>query len=278
VDWLISVVTVLNAITNAIFGVVFAPCGWMPGWLSNTLISAVMGVALLFIFKHTSNQTAIGRVRDSISANLLAVRLYKDNISVTLRSQGRVFLASFKLLYYSIVPLLVMMVPVILVLAQMGLWYQFAPLRKGSERVIVKLELGEQSGAMPNIEMEPNDAVEVELGPVRAASSLYWRLKMVEDGEHRLVFRAGEKRVEKQLVIGRGYKRINPVRPGRNIWDVVLYPLEKPFASDSAIQSISVEYPARDSFVSGTDWWIIYFFVVSMIFAFAFKPYLKVRI
>jgi len=57
-----------------------------------------------------------------------------------------------------------------------------------------------------------------------------------------------------------------------------MYPDEKPFPADSPVKSISLDYPDRKSFTSGTDWWIAYFFVMSLIVALIFKPMLKVKI
>ena len=51
----------------------------------------------MIIFKYTSNQKAIGRVRDHIKANMLALKLFKDDMSVTFKSQGRVFGGAFRL-------------------------------------------------------------------------------------------------------------------------------------------------------------------------------------
>ena len=66
---LAQIVVWINILTNALAGVLLAPVAILPGWLSNTIISAVVGVLLLIIFKYTSNQNAIGKVRDSIKAN-----------------------------------------------------------------------------------------------------------------------------------------------------------------------------------------------------------------
>jgi uncharacterized membrane protein (DUF106 family) len=57
-----------------------------------------------------------------------------------------------------------------------------------------------------------------------------------------------------------------------------LHPWEEPFDRDSVVQSISIDYPDRLSWAGVTVWWLVYFFVVSMVFAFVFKPFLKVRI
>jgi len=278
--FLVQLITWVNVVTNAIGGFFLAPVASVPGWFSITVISAVLGVFLLVIFKYTSNQKAIGYVRDDIKANLLAVKLFKDSFSVTFRSQARVFCASFKLLFYSIVPMLVMIVPVILIMAQMSLWYQARPLLPGDEPVIVRLKLNDNLDTLPQVILESLPAVRTMVGPVRVFTKkeIFWEIKPVEDGNYNLIFHIGDRRYEKQLAVGEGFMRLSPKRPGADFADILLYPLEKPFTSDSPVHSISINYPERDSRINGTDWWIVYFFVVSMIFAFMFKPFLKVRI
>ncbi len=278
--FLVALITWINVVTNTICGLLLAPVAMVPGWLSITVISAVVGVLLLVIFKYTSNQKAIGCVRDDIKANLLAVKLFKDSISVAFRLQVRVFAGAFKLLFYAIVPMLVMMVPVCLILAQMSLWYQTRPLRAGDEPAVVKLKLNDELTTLPQVTLESLPAARTMIGPVRVFSKkeIYWKITPVEDGNHNLIFRVGDRQYEKQLVIGEGFMRVSPTRPGANAGDILLYPLEKPFAADSPVHSISIEYPERDSRINGTDWWIVYFFIASMAFAFIGKPFLKVRI
>ena len=254
----------------------------LPGWLSNTIVSAVTGVVLLIIFKYTSNQRAIGRVRDDIKANMLALKLFKDSIAVTLQSQGRVFKGAFLLLLHAIRPMLVMIVPVSLLLAQMGLWYQSRPLLPG-EKTVVTVKLNDNVETPWPIDfasVEPTPAVEVMIGPVGGFSKyeILWEIRAVEGGSHRIIFDVDGQQFEKELAIGDGFMRVSAERPGRHWSDILLHPLEKPFRPDSVVQSISIDYPDRLSRTSGTDWWLIYFFVASMVFAFIFKPFLKVRI
>ena len=278
--FLVQLITWVNIVTNTIGGFLLAPVASVPGWLSITVISAILGVFLLVIFKYTSNQKAIGQVRDDIKANLLAVKLFKDSFSVTFRSQARVFCASFKLLFYSIVPMLVMIVPVILIMAQMSLWYQARPLLPGDKPVIVKLKFNDNLDILPQVVLESLPAARTIIGPVRVFTKkeIFWKIKPIEEGNHNLIFHIGDRRYEKQLAVGEGFMCLSSKRPGADFADILLYPLEKPFTSDSPVHSISIDYPERNSRINGTDWWIAYFFVVSMIFAFMFKPLLKVRI
>lgn len=278
--FLVPLITWVNVVTNAIGGFFLAPVASIPGWLSITVISAILGLCLLVIFKYTSNQKAIGLIRDDIKANLLAIKLFKDSFSVTFRSQGRVFFASFKLLFHSIVPMLVMIVPVCLILAQMGLWYQVRPLRPGDEPVVVKLKLNDHLDIFPSVALESMPAAQTVIGPVRVFNKkeVFWKIKPLDEGNHYLTFHIGDRRYEKQLAIGEGFMRVSSKRPGAEVADVILYPLEKPFASHSPIHSITIDYPERNSRIYGTDWWIVYFFAASMVFAFLFKPLLNVRI
>ena len=278
-----SVVTIIaaaNSVANGLGGVLLQPVALVPGWLSLTVISAVLGILLLLIFKYTSRQQAIARVRNGIKADLLAVKLFKESLSVTFRLQAGVFAGSFKLLAHSIVPMLVMVLPVSLILAQLGMWYQARPLRLDDQPVLVKLTLNGNSQALQQVRLEALPAAEITAGPARVLSKneVYWKIKPLRAGYHTLRFHVGGRAVDKQLAIGEGFMRISPVRPGPAPADMFLYPLEKPFAPDSPVHAISIEYPARASRIYGTDWWIAYFLVVSIISAFIGKPFFNVRI
>ena len=279
-DLVVGLVTRINAVSNAAGGILLSPVALLPGWLSITVISAVVGVLLLVVFKYTSNQKAIGCVRDDIKANLLAVKLFKDSFSVAFRSQTRVFADAFKLLFHSLVPMLILVIPVCLMLAQMGLWYQARPLQPGDNPVMVKLTMNDTLESLPQVALDPLPAAPVVTGPVRVFSKreMCWKIQPVENGNHTLVFHIGDRRYEKKLAIGKGFMRVSPRRPGAHPGDILFYPLENPFASDAPVQSISIAYPGRDSRIYGTDWWIVYFFLVSMACAFLCRPLLNVRI
>ncbi len=270
----------VNVLINTLAKVLLAPIAVLPGWLSNTIISAVIGVALLTIFKYTSNQRAIGRVRDDIKAHMLALKLFKDSIAVTLQAQGRVFRGALLLLIHSVRPMLVMIVPVSLLLAQMGLWYQSRPLLPGEETVVTMKLDGNVETPWPTVSIEPTSATEVTIGPVRVFSKreMCWEIRACENGYHRIIFRVDKEQLGKELAIGDGFMRVSAKRPAWHWSDILLHPLEKPFGPDSVVQSISISYPDRSSRTSGTDWWLIYFFVASLVFALIFKPFLKVRI
>lgn len=278
--FLTQLVVWLNAVANALGGVLLAPLGLLPGWLSATLVAVVTGVALLLVFKYTSNQRAIKRVKDEIKANLLALKLFKESPSVVLGAQGRILIAAVKLMLLALVPMLVMVLPVLLVLGQLSLWYQARPLRVGEDALVTLTLADTPGGALPEVQLQPSDAVAVAIGPVRVPSKreVCWSIEARQPGNHRLAFNLGDQTAEKEFAVGDGLMRVSTLRPDWNWSDALLYPAEPPFAPDKSVRSIAIEYPTRSSWTSGADWWVVYWFVVSMIAGFAFRGVLKVNL
>lgn len=58
-----------------------------------------------------------------------------------------------------------MMLPVLLLLGQLSLWYQHRPLRVGEEAVVVLKLSGETSASMPAVEFAKTSAADVVVGP-----------------------------------------------------------------------------------------------------------------
>jgi hypothetical protein len=279
-DVLVQVVVWLAAIANALGRWVLAPIGVLPGWLSATIAAAATGVLLLVVFKYTSNQLAIKRVKDDIKGNLLALKLFKDSAPVALHAQGRILVSAFRLLVLAVVPMLVMTVPVLLILGQLGLWYQARPLRAGEEAVVTLRLNGNRESSWPDVRLEPADAVETTIGPVRVWSKreICWSIKARASGYHRLVFEVGEQTADKELAIGDGFMRVSRQRPAWGWSDALLHPLEKPFDPGSPIQAIEIDYPKRSSWTSGTDSWLIYWSVASLVAALCFRCFWQVNI
>jgi hypothetical protein len=277
---LAAILVWLNSAANVLGKVLLAPIGVLPGWLSATIVAAVTGVLLLVVFKYTSNQHAIKRVRDGINANLLALKLFKDSTRVAIVSQGRVFSGALKLLVLALVPILVMALPVCLVLGQLSLWYQLRPLQVGEEAVITLSLDKNEASSWPSVSLAPSTAVEIVTGPVRVLSKreVCWDIKGVQGGIHRLDFQVGDHTASKELAIGDGFMRVSKLRPGWHFTDILENPGEPPFRPDSPVQAIDIDYPARSSWTSGTDWWVIYWFAVSFIAALCFRRALNVNV
>jgi uncharacterized membrane protein (DUF106 family) len=279
-DFLAQFVVWLNGLANALGRLLLAPVGVSPGWLSATVIAAVTGVLLLAVFKYTSNQRAIKRVRNDINANLLALKLFKDSAALAVTAQGRILWGAVRLLVLALVPMALMSMPVLLILGQLSLWYQQRPLRIGEDAVVTLTFHRAAETPLPEVSLQPTDAVEITVGPVRVLSKreICWNIKACEPGHHRLVFQVGDLAIDKELAVGDGYMRVSARRPERDWQEAFLYPGEQPFAPDSPVQSIDIAYPARSSWISGTDSWWKYWLIASMIAGYCFRRVLNVNV
>jgi len=277
---LAQLVAWLNVAANALGRYLLAPIALLPGWLSITIASAVLGLACLIVFKYTSNQRALQHVRNDIQAQLLVLRLFPDSLWVTLRAKGRLLRGAGSLLVLAVVPMLVMIVPVSFLFAQLGLWYQTRPLRIGKETVITLQLRGEAGTTLPDVQIEPAPAVETVLGPVQVLSKreICWDLRARENGYHRLKFHLDGEIVDKELVIGDGFMRTSAQRPEWCWSDILWQPAELPFPPGSPVRAICIDYPSRQSWTSGSDWWLACCFAASMFFAYCFRPWLKVTL
>ncbi len=267
---------VLNPIATFLGDAVYAVLDPAPVWVGLAVISVVAGVVMLFAFKVTSNQKAIAKTKDSIKANLLALKLYRDELHVTFIAQWRLLKSILKLQWYMLKPVIILGLPMLIGIAQMGIRYQWRAL-KPNEAAQIKLVVDSQEEVLPPIELQAGDAFEVEAGPVPGGGEVWWLIRATEPGKHSLTFLVGGETVEKQLVVGEGLDRVSAERV-RDRWPLqLLHPVERPIPSDSLVASIEVFYPGRESWFHGADYWILSFFVISMLAALVFAPVFKVR-
>jgi len=298
----------VNAAMRAIMGPVMGLFAGAPPWVALMVLSLISGVLAAVIFRFTSNQTALRRVADRTRANLLALRLYKDDTLITFRAIGGLLWASLLRLVHSLTPMVVLLPLFVLILAQMAMYFEFRPLVPG-EAVTVEARIAPDAwNRLRNRVPDLPDGVRLE-ARVRdpADHAIYLRLRAEKPtGPARIVWRLPEGgTVEKQLVVvepGESDRLwfVSPLRPGTSFLDRLLYPGEPAFDSLAPIQRIEIKYPTRDrsligireSFLAripGLGWlagllallfdthWIVTFFVVSIIGALAAKPFIKVQ-
>lgn len=275
-----SIVSVLNLLANAVGQVALAPLAVLPGWLSATGVAVATGAVMLLAFKYTSNQPAIKRTRDDIKANLLALSLFRDQIGVSLNAQWGMVRGAIRLLWHSLTPVLVMTVPMVLVLGQLALWYQARPLRVGEQAVLTLHLAGDAGSSWPQVSLVPTDAATTLVGPVKVRSqrAVCWTIAAAQPGYHRLLVQVGDEAIDKQLAVGDRLMRVSLQRPGGEWTAQLMHPAETPLAANSQARAIDIDYPTRDSWTSGADAWVIYWFAVSMVAALALRRVFKVNL
>jgi hypothetical protein len=270
----------LNRLLTALFDVIYTPLNPLPRWCSLTLLSVLAGLVALLVVKYTSNQAAIARIKDDIKAHMLAIKLFKDDLGVMFGAQAQLIWAALRMQYRMLPPLVIMFVPFVLMAAQMGLRYQWRPLKVG-ETVCMDVVLSDQAQPADfDLQCPAQDGVEIVGLPVRGLAShmVTWRIRPQRPGVHTLVMTHGRETFTKQLAVGENADRACPVRGG-TFWDRLLYPAEAPFEAASLVRSIRlVPYPERRGRYAGADWWLFWFFAVSVVAALVLKPVLKVKL
>ena len=271
----------VNSLMRALFDALLSPFSSMNPLVGLTLVSLVVAVGMLLIFKHTSNQDALDKVKRKIHASLFEIRLFNDDLVAIMRAQFDILRHNLTYIRLSLWPLVWMMVPLVLVIAQLQFQYAYEGLRAG-EPVLLTVQLkGEGAGALdapkPAASLDPGSGVKVETPSVwiPGERQLVWRLSADQAGDHEITIRVDGSSESKTVRVRDDVVRRSPLRVGSSLLDQIIYPAEPPLAASSPIASIELTYPDRSVDVLGVGLrWMIVFFVLSLIFAFALrKPF-----
>lgn len=297
---------IFNSIINAIFDGFFAIMGMLGGDLAFWIFSALSGVFFLLIFKWTSNQKAIRGAKDRIAAGFLEVRLFKDDPGQMMRSQGTIFGSTFRYMLNAFRPMLFMIVPVLLMLIQLNLWYGYQPLTPdttdvafrdlydreqmshdisldASTSAIVRARFeGDFSTIATEVQMTVDDGLELVTPPLRIPTlgEINWRIRAVREGDHAVRLKIGERELTKTVHVGNAgaFRKIEPMLV-RGAWEELWNPGAPPLPADVPLTELSITYPAKQFSLFGwhTDW-VIAYFIISLVFGFAFKGVFGVEI
>jgi len=270
------VLAFLNPICTTIADLVYAVLRPLPTSVGLAVLSIALGVVMLFAFRGLSNQTKIGRAKDDIKANLLALKLFKDDLRVMFSSQVRIAWAILRLQRYVLTPVLWATPPMLLILAQMGVRYQWRPLLPG-ETTILRVTLEEPRARARTVTLDASAGIAAEVGPLAGDRDFVWRIRAAQPGRHTLRIKIDGQELEKELVVGAAGQRVSALRPADRWIDQLFHPNESRLPIASGVQSIEIEYPSPTSWISGADYLVLTFFVISMLAALILAPVFRVR-
>ena len=270
----------INLLLNPIGHAVFAPFLSLPPWIALTVFSAIGGIVGMWLYGVASNQDALKRVSDKTRANLLAMKIFKEEISVTFVSQGRLFIAVIQRLWLTVRPILIMSAPFVVAMSQIGARFEHRPFTPG-ETSIVTLELSKDAWAEGrNVAPTLSEGLALETPALRNAknSTVQWRIRVTELGRHTIAWTIGDQTVEKQIAADDSLIIASAKRP-TGFGDQILFPSESPFPTNSPVVSIAASMPKRSTPILGLDMhWLISFILLSIVFGLLAKPFLKVQL
>ena len=275
--------SILNAILRTIFDLLLSPFRSLPAIVSLTLVSLVVSVFMLLVFKRTSNQAKLALVKRRVHAGLFEIRLFNDDLRAILRAQNDILRANARYLGLSLVPMVFILPPLVLVMAQLQFHYAYQGLRPGQAAVVTaELRAPAALSSRPEATLVAPDGIRVETPALWMPSvgQLAWRIRAERQGDYALALSvAGAEAVTKSVRVTDAIVRRSPLRVDGGFWNQLLYPAESPLPSAGPLREIRVTYPETGVDVFGFEMhWMIPFFVLSIVFAFALKGVLRVTI
>jgi hypothetical protein len=273
----------INAALRLVFDLLLAPFAAWPPIVSLTLVCLPVSILMLVVFKRTSNQAALATVKRKIHAGIFEIRLFNDDLRAILRAQNEILRHNLTYLRLSLWPMVFLLPPLVLVMAQLQFHYGYEGLRPG-QRALLEVDLAPEasSGARPRVTLDLPAGLRAETDAawIKAESQLLWRLVAERDGDYELgLVIDGAPRLTKTVRVTPRTVRLSPERVDPGFLSQLLYPAEPPLPSGSPVRAVRISYPERELPVLGFRvYWMIPFFALSIAFAFALRGRFKVTI
>lgn len=242
-------------------------------------ISLVIGLVMVIVFGYTSDQKAIHVAKDRLKAHLLALRLFQDQIHVVLRSYGRIVLATGHYLRLAFKPLLFVIIPMTLLIVQLDRYLGSAPLSI-NQAFLIEAHM-DNPDALNQASLQLPDGLTTTASPVHVPqeNEVAWRVVADKVGGYEINVQVGEQLFSKRIIVGSGLPRLSSVRLRGKFWERFFVSSEPPLPENKFVESINVQYPARNIAFAGIEWnWIWLFFVLSLAAGFLFKSILGIEI
>ena len=265
--------TAVNTVLGGFVGALLYPFQSLPPIVGLLVVSALTAVGMLIVFRATSNQARIAAVKRSIHAGLFEIRLFNDDLRLILRAQVDVLRHNLTYLRLSLVPMVWMIVPLSLLIAQMQFHYGYdgLDLRRPA---LVKIQLAEGAADPQRLELTAPDGLRVETPPVWIPTlrEAAWRIVPDRAGDYELSIQVDDRTYTKSVRTSSLIVRRSPVKLAPGFLNQLLYPVEAPLPANAAVASIELTYPERE--ISLLGWrvhWLVAFFLLSLVIAFALR-------
>jgi uncharacterized membrane protein (DUF106 family) len=279
----------VSSLVNKVFDGLFYPFQTLSPFWVLTIVSLLTAIVMLLIFRRVSNQTGIRQTKNLIKAHFLEIPIFRHDLRSIFQAQGRIMRYNLTYMKYAVMPMLVMILPIVLILIQLNLRLGYLPLEPGQSTIVsIKLEEGtlrkdfHNSMALnPSLVLHTSKGVEVETPPLRIIDEdeVDWRIRAKRAGKYDLVFHMGEEKFKKMVRVTERIGGFAPLTDRASFLGQFLNPVEPPLPGNGVIESIKVNYAARNFSIYGWNiHWIILYFALSIIFAFALKGVFGVEV
>lgn len=233
-----------NSVSTALFDVVMAPFGHERAAFDMLLWPTLMGVLAILVYKLVSNQQALARVKSQITMRLLEIRLFSHDIVQVLKSTGAILGKNVVYLGNHMIPMVVMLGPFVVIVAQLVANYAYDPSPEGSVELL-HVRLDPEAGVSArDVSLTLPEGIALDAGPVRTADQqVFWRLRAEQPGDHVLTVKVGDDVFPKGWAVG-GEARKVPQKRLRSL-EAILYPGEPALPAAGPVLSMELEMHPR---------------------------------
>jgi hypothetical protein len=214
----------------------------------------------MLLFKKISWQKGIKGTKDKIKGNMIAIRIYQDDLVVVGKAVVKVLLRNFQYLGLNFGPFIPLSIPFILVAVQLVVRYSFAPIPVVGDEALARMLPGE--GTLIEVEFKAADRGKIAdltldypsgLKPVSqlvrsiSEGKAYQEVVATSAGVGEIEILVGGTRVgTKEVVTGSEPTRLMQPERVASPWVAWMWPAEDTFGSDSPVARVVLPYPDRD--------------------------------
>ena len=194
----------LNGVSNALFGALLGPAQLLPGWLAGALLGALAALLSLLVFRHTSGQAGIERIRARMQAHFRELRLSGGDLRLALRSLGHLLRDQLAYLTRAALPALLLGGPFTLALIQLESRFALRPLAAGEHAALrVELDAGIAASELA-VEIRVPRGLTLETPALRKdpAHEIVWRVRAELPGRYLVMIQVGGQEYERRLLVG----------------------------------------------------------------------------
>lgn len=275
-----------NSLLGTATALIMSPMLALPAWVSLLLWSLLSAIVILLIFRITSNQERMAEAKRAIHACLFEIRLFNDDLGKIFRAQGEILRHNMTYLRLTLVPMIWILPVLTLLMSQLHPYYGYQEIEPGAPTILtVELAPNPQTEnafvAHPEISLEVPEGIRVDSPSVWVPGrhELSWRIVAEKPGRFELAVATGDKVVTKALAVANPRSAKSPTRVAGGFVDQLIHPIEPLLPTGCGIESITIRFADGSVNVLGLDLhWLIHFFVLSIVFAFALRKPLGVTI
>jgi len=262
----------VNRLSSAVFETLIWLGQDLPLMLQTSVLAFFAAIFALLVFRLTSNQPEIVAAKDKIKAHFLELRLFNDNLTVTLAAQAKIVIYTLKYLRHTLLPAILLLVPFTLLVIQIESTYAWRSLEIG-ESTILTIKLNGSRGIdklSPRLSAPAGLLLETPALRIDETNQILWRIRALAPGVHTVNVDLGGAGFERGIAVGIRGLQFTPTVYSRNDVRTLTSPGTVPLPGDG-VSSITVSYPRSSKDFAGLSSVSWCFFIVSLAIAYALR-------